>query len=149
MDGQDAARSTGGKASEQVRREVWVRSGGRCALCNAYLLEGPMSGRTVNLGELAHIVGRSTGAQSPRGGHPLDLARRDDADNLMLLCASDHGEIDAPGGLAAFTVEKLRRLKQVHEDRIRHLTSLGPDRATTVLRVVGRIHGKEVELSRQ
>ncbi|MET7458169.1 SAVED domain-containing protein [Streptomyces sp. NPDC005574] len=108
-----------------------------------------MSGRTVNLGEVAHIVGRRTGAHSPRGQHSLDPARRDDADNLMLLCASQHGEIDASGGLDVFTVDKLRRLKQEHEDRIRHLTGLGPDRATTVVRMVGRVHGREVELSRQ
>lgn len=149
MDRQDTSHSTSGRPSEQVRRDVWVRSGGRCALCNEYLLEGPMSGRTVNLGELAHIVGRSTGDRSPRGQDALDPALRDDADNLMLLCASQHGEIDAPGGLDVFTVDKLRRLKREHEDRIRHLTGLGPDRATTVVRMVGRVHGKEVELSRQ
>ncbi|MBH5336113.1 SAVED domain-containing protein [Streptomyces pactum] len=132
-----------------VRREVWVRSGGRCALCNEYLLEGPASGRTLHLGQVAHIVGRSSGALSPRGQASLDPALRDDADNLMLLCANQHGEVDAREGLDVFTVEKLRRLKQEHEDRIRHLTSLGPDRATTVVRMVGQVHAQEVELSRQ
>lgn len=108
-----------------------------------------MSWRTLNLGELAHIVGRGSGVHSPRGEHPLDGARREDADNLMLLCADQHGEIDAAGGLDLFTVEKLRRVKQEHEDRIRHVTSLGSDRATTVVRMVGSVHGNEVELSRQ
>lgn len=42
-------------------------------MCNAYLLEGPMSGRTLHLGESAHIVGRSTGALSPRGQRALIL----------------------------------------------------------------------------
>ncbi|WP_313896322.1 SAVED domain-containing protein [Streptomyces sp. YIM 98790] len=149
MKDQDRARGAGGKPSGSVRREVWVRSGGRCALCNAYLLEGSMSGRTLNLGELAHIVGRGSGVRSPRGEQPLDHARREDADNLMLLCADQHSEIDAAGGLDLFTVEKLRRVKQDHEDRIRHVTGLGPDRATTVLRMVGPVHGNEVELSRQ
>ncbi|MFI1358318.1 SAVED domain-containing protein [Streptomyces sp. NPDC020898] len=108
-----------------------------------------MSGRTLNLGELAHIVGRSSSVRSPRGKYPLDPTRRGDADNLMLLCADQHSEVDAAGGLDLFTVERLRQVKQEHEDRIRHLTSLGPDRATTVVRMVGPVHGNPVELSRQ
>ncbi|MFF3645328.1 SAVED domain-containing protein [Streptomyces sp. NPDC002564] len=108
-----------------------------------------MSWRTLNLGELAHIVGRGSTVRSPRGEHPLDRAQREDADNLMLLCADQHDEVDAAGGLELFTVEKLRRVKQDHEDRIRHVTGLGSDRATTVVRMVGSVHGNQVELSRQ
>ncbi|MGW0902824.1 SAVED domain-containing protein [Streptomyces sp. NPDC002853] len=114
-----------------------------------YLLEGPMSARTLHLGELAHIVGQGVGARSPRGGYPLDPGLRDEADNLMLLCAHQHGEIDAQGALDVFSVERLRRLKREHEDRIRHLTGLGPERATTVVRLLGSVHGRAVELSRQ
>nr|WP_232794907.1 SAVED domain-containing protein [Kitasatospora sp. NRRL B-11411] len=97
---------------------------------------------------MAHIVGQSTDARSPRGGHPLNPDLRDSADNLILLCADEHAEIDAQGALDVFTVERLRRLKLEHEDRIRHLTGLGPHRATTVVRVVGSVHGQAVELSR-
>ncbi|MEU1144422.1 SAVED domain-containing protein [Streptomyces sp. NPDC005863] len=108
-----------------------------------------MSWRTLNLGELAHIVGRGSSVRSPRGEHPLDRTQREDAENLMLLCADQHDEVDAAGGLDLFTVEKLRRVKQEHEDRIRHVTGLGSDRATTVVRMVGSVHGNQVELSRQ
>lgn len=108
-----------------------------------------MSARTLNLGELAHIVGQGSGPLSPRGQHSLDAGRREDADNLMLVCANQHSEIDASGALDMFTVEMLRSLKQEHEDRIRHVTGLGPDRATTVVRMVGQVHGQVVELSRQ
>ncbi|MFF5787364.1 SAVED domain-containing protein [Streptomyces sp. NPDC012693] len=118
-------------------------------LCNAYLLEGAMSGRTLPLGEVAHIVGQSTDPRSPRGGDPLDKALRDEADNLMLLCAQQHMEIDAKAALDVFTVEWLRRVKREHEDRVRHLTALGPERATTVVRMVGSVHGNAVELSRE
>ncbi|WP_329286966.1 SAVED domain-containing protein [Streptomyces sp. NBC_00691] len=118
-------------------------------LCNAYLLEGAMSGRTLLLGEVAHIVGQSTDPRSPRGGDPLDKALRDEADNLMLLCAQQHMEIDAKAALDAFTVEWLRRAKQEHEDRVRYLTALGPEKATTVVRMVGSVHGNAVELSRE
>lgn len=130
-----------------VRLEVWVRSGGRCAICNRYLLDGGMTGRTVRQGELAHIVGQQETAGSPRGKH--DLVERDTADNLMLVCADEHDEIDASGTLDVFTVERLRALKRAHEDRIKHVTGLGDDRATTVLRMVGRVRGQEVELTRQ
>ncbi|WP_328317364.1 SAVED domain-containing protein [Streptomyces sp. NBC_00388] len=118
-------------------------------LCNAYLLEGTMSGRTLPLGEVAHIVGQSTDPRSPRGGDPLEKALRDNADNLMLLCAQQHMEIDAKAALDVFTVEWLRGVKQEHEDRVRHLTALGPERATTVMRMVGPVHGNVVELSRE
>ncbi|GAA2640987.1 SAVED domain-containing protein [Streptomyces vastus] len=108
-----------------------------------------MSARTLNLGELAHIVGQGTGVLSPRGQDPLETDLREDANNLILVCANQHGEIDSSGALDVFTVEMLRRLKQEHEDRIRHVTGLRADRATTVVRMVGQVHGQEVELSRQ
>ncbi|MEX2983959.1 SAVED domain-containing protein [Streptomyces sp. C36] len=79
----------------------------------------------------------------------MDEALRDEADNLMLLCAQQHTEIDAKATQDVFTVAWLRRLKQEHEDRIRHVTGLGPDRATTVVRMLGSVHGNAVELSRQ
>ncbi|MFE5240483.1 MULTISPECIES: SAVED domain-containing protein [unclassified Streptomyces] len=118
-------------------------------LCNAYLLEGALSARTLNLGELAHIVGQGVGARSPRGEYPLDPGLRDGADNLMLLCERHHGEVDAQRALDVFTVEQLRRLKREHEDRIRHVTGLGPERATAVVRMLGSVHGRAVELSRE
>ncbi|MDT0318024.1 SAVED domain-containing protein [Streptomyces sp. DSM 44918] len=77
------------------------------------------------------------------------MDHRESADNLMLVCADDHAEFDAPGALDVYTVSTLRELKRSHEDRIRHLTGLSEDRATTVLRMVGQVHGREVELSRE
>ncbi|MEU6488559.1 SAVED domain-containing protein [Streptomyces sp. NPDC046887] len=118
-------------------------------LCNAYLLEGEMSARTLPLGQVAHIIGQSTDPRSPRGEDPLGKALRDESDNLMLLCAQQHMEIDAKAALDVFTVEWLRRVKREHEDRVRHLTALGPERSTTVMRMVGSVHGNAVELSRE
>lgn len=131
----------------KVRLEVWVRSGGRCAICNRYLLDGGMTERTIHLGELAHIVGQQQTAGSPRGSHELD--ERDTADNLMLACADEHDEIDARETLDVFTVEKLRALKRAHEDRIKHVTGLTADRTTTVVRMIGQVRGQQVELTRE
>ncbi|WP_228648392.1 SAVED domain-containing protein [Microtetraspora sp. AC03309] len=106
-----------------------------------------MTERTIRLGELAHIVGQQKTPGSPRGEH--DLEERDTADNLMLVCADEHDEVDARETLNIFTVEKLQRIKQAHEDRIRHVTGIAADNTTTVLRMVGRVRGREVELTRQ
>lgn len=146
----DGAGATGGRRKsipEKVRLEIWVRSGGRCAICNRYLLDGGMTERTIRLGELAHIVGQQKTAGSPRGEH--DLEERDNADNLMLICADEHDEIDARETLDIFTIERLQTIKQSHEDRIKHVTGIAADHTTTVLRMVGRVRGREVELTRQ
>ena len=43
---------------ESDRRKVWGRSGGRCVVCNAYLLDGDIGSTTPNVGEVAHIKGK-------------------------------------------------------------------------------------------
>jgi len=137
------------KIPDAQRLAVWVRSGGRCVICNKYLLDGTMTYREVSLGELAHIVGQQQAAGSPRGLHRLPAEDRDKADNLMLVCGDQHDEFDDSSTLDVFTVEKLTALKRRHEDRIRHVTGLGEDRSTTVIRMVAPVRGKEVELSRE
>jgi hypothetical protein len=46
-------------------------------------------------------------------------------------------------------VEGLRTIKRRHEDRIKHVTGLGDDRSTVVLRVIGKLRGKGVDVGRQ
>lgn len=137
------------KIPDSERLAVWVRCGGRCAICNKYLLEGGMTFREVSLGELAHIVGQQKTDGSPRGLADLAPVDRDHADNLMLICADEHDEIDDRDTLDVFTIDRLRALKHAHEDRIRYVTGLAEDRSTTVLRLVAQVRGNEVELSRE
>jgi hypothetical protein len=134
---------------ENVRLAVWVRCGGRCVVCNKYLLDGQMTGKVVPLGELAHIVGQQDTAGSPRGKSELTAAERDSADNLALVCRSEHTEIDNKQVVSTFTVDKLIELKRRHEDRIRHVTGLGEDRSTTVIRMLAPVRTATVELSRE
>lgn len=134
---------------QDQQRLLWVRAGGRCELCNKYLLEDPSTMETLNLGELAHNVGHKQDLRSPRGDHPLPLARRNDADNILLLCGDDHHAIDDKITRGVYTVEYLRREKKRHEHRIRYLTGLGEDAETVVLRVIGDVRGAAVELSEQ
>ena len=102
----------------------------------------------VYLGERAHIAGRSSSSRSPRGEHDLDVALRDQPDNLLLACRTCHGEIDTPPNLDAFTVEKLRELKQRHESRIAQVLAVPPGRDTAVLRMHGTIGDSNVAIDR-
>ena len=135
--------------AQDQQRLLWVRAGGRCELCNKYLLEDPSTIEPLSLGELAHNVGQKQSANSPRGLDPLDLAKRNDADNLLLLCGDDHRSIDSKLNAGIYTVEYVRLQKKRHEERIRYLTGLGEDAETVVLRVIGDIRGAAVELSEQ
>lgn len=127
--------------------KLWVRAGGRCAFCNTHLLEHEFTAMNINTGEMAHIVGRAKSSRSPRGLDDLPVERRNLADNLVLLCPSDHRAIDKKLGAAIWTIDDLRDLKRRHEDRIHYLTGLGDDAETVVLRMIGSIRGATVEAS--
>jgi hypothetical protein len=135
--------------SEPERIKLWVRAGGRCEFCNTYLLEDELTMLTLNLGELAHNVGRRKSARSPRGLHELPLDRRNLAENLLLLCAKHHKLIDDKVARGEFTVEELRRIKFRHEDRIRHLTGLVENDQTVIIRAIGDIRDGIVGLTEQ
>jgi len=60
-----------------------MQTGGRCALCKKYLLEGDLTALPLFLGEMAHMVGQQNTAASPRGKAALPAADRDLADNLF------------------------------------------------------------------
>lgn len=136
------------KISEGERLKVWVRSGGRCAICNRYLLEGDLGASELTFGEMAHIVGQQASERSPRGLEDLDSSERDNADNIVLLCDDEHDEIDKPGSREKFSVDFLRQLKREHEERIQHVTGLAGDRRSTVLRMIGVLRGDAVEVDR-
>lgn len=132
---------------ERVARRTWVAAGGRCTMCNRYLADDETTGRDVMVGQLAHIVGWSTAPGSPRGTDPLPLDERNLTANLMLLCYDQHKVIDDRSMWEVFDTDTLRAMKRKHELRIRRLTAMGEDRATTVLRVVGNLHGRPVDLT--
>lgn len=134
--------------SEGTTRVLWVRSGGRCAVCYRELLVSGITWRQVPLGERAHIVGRSTGKKSPRGEDPLPVEDRDAADNLLLLCGLCHDDLDDPANLDALTVERLRTLKRAHESRIEQVLAIPPDNSTVVLRMPGIIGAAGVHIDR-
>lgn len=131
---------------EPDKLKLWVRAGGRCAICNKYLLD---LNYDVSIGEMAHIVGWSTAKKSPRGDAALALGSRNTVDNLMLLCADHHKIVDTKELLEEFTLERLMQHKADHEKRIHHLTDLQIDSETVVLRMLGGIRGATVEVSKE
>ena len=143
-----ARRVSKSKLSQRDQIMVWVRAGGVCVLCHDYLLEGPLTGLGVSLGELAHIVGQQHTAGSPRGLHELAVERRDDADNVLLACASCHNEIDKQLVAGILDVDRLRALKAAHEKHIRRLVTLPHEAGTLVLRVAGKLRGDAFDVSR-
>lgn len=128
--------------------ELWVHSGGRCAICNKFLLEEPFFERTINLGERAHIAGWRASAGSPRGDSSVLSGNRNLASNLILLCSGCHLIVDNKATRRDYSEDRLLAIKSEHEDRIRHLTAMKPDRETTVLRVFGAVRGSVPEMAR-
>jgi hypothetical protein len=130
-----------------VKTIVWIKSGGRCAICNRYLLDNDY-GAVVPIGENAHIVGRLKTDRSPRGDDSLPVEQRDKEGNLVLLCREQHRIVDNRELVNLFTVEELRRIKKSHEERIRRVTGMKEDRKTTVLRVIGEVRGYVATITR-
>jgi hypothetical protein len=79
--------------AEKIR--LWTRAGGRCEICNKYLLEDEFTGHPASLADLAHNVGRQKKAGSPRGLADLPIEERNKAENLLLLCGDHHRVIDS------------------------------------------------------
>lgn len=134
---------------EAVARYLWTAAGGRCTICNRYLLGEEWTGQDVSVGQLAHIVGWSTATGSPRGDADLPPDQRNTPENLVLLCYDQHHVVDSPSLWDVYDTATLRRLKRTHERQIKNLTGLRESNRTTVLRVVSTLHGKAVEVSRQ
>jgi SMODS-associated and fused to various effectors sensor domain len=130
-------------------RLLWVRSGGRCARCNKYLLEDKYFETPVNIGQRAHIAGWTDSLGSPRGNSELPIPERNKADNLILLCHDCHVLIDEEETKSRFPESHLLEMKREHEERILHLTGMAKDRDTAVLRVFGSIRGSIPEMARE
>lgn len=118
------------KIPDLVKIALFVRAGGRCEFdgCNAYLLEHHVTLTEGNFAEMAHIVAFS--ADGPRGkkNRPINI---NDVANLMLLCPRCHKFID--DNPDKFTRATLEGYKKRHEDRIYHVTGLGPDQKTSIV----------------
>lgn len=112
----------------EARKRLWGRSGNRCAKCRVELVrpdEGGFPGALV--GEEAHIIARSPGGARYE---PLDPDVRDGYDNLILLCANDHSEVDTQA--TRYRKKSLRTMKARHEQWVKdRLHAPTPDDGAT------------------
>ncbi len=107
----------------KTRNLLWAVSAGRCQICNDPVWKDWFTKTRGNFGEVAHII-----------GNRLDIPGREkailppeycnDVNNLMLLCPTHHQLIDYEKP-EDFPSEKLRIIKEIHEDRIEKITGAG------------------------
>ena len=117
-----------------TKEMLWGKAAGRCEMmgCNRPLYESLVTHDEVKLGEIAHNIAASNGG--PRGAEEpfwyIDSSIEGDdynkIDNLLLLCPECHAEVDK--NCNSYPVELLRKMKKLHEDRIRNLTSITEER---------------------
>lgn len=127
-----------------TRIVLFVRAGGRCEFdgCNRYLLEHHLTLKEGNFAQMAHIVAFSK--DGPRGKGKRRSQAINSIDNLMLLCQPCHKLIDDDP--QTYPVPVLEGYKRQHEERIHHLTGLGPDLKTTIVQLCSRIAGQTVAI---
>jgi len=129
-----------------VTLQLYARSGGHCQFrgCPANLLEHAVTKRAGNFAEQAHIWAFSKdGPRGSEAGRPADIHS---VENLMLLCAPCHKQVDdAPD---VFTVPLLRTFKEEHEGRIRRAVALSPEFETVILTMAVPIRGARITISR-
>lgn len=104
-------------------------SAARCAfpqcrqLC---VIEKTLSDPAVIVGQVAHIVAHSS--QGPRADHTLPETERDRYDNLILLCATHHAQVD--GQVNTYTIQHLRQWKADHEEWVQNALAQGMTNVT-------------------
>lgn len=111
---------------------LWVAAAGRCELCADPVGFSTTTFRELNLAERAHIIGQGEGEKSPRYDPVLSPKLGASIENVMLLCRPCHKEIDSPKTRGKYPTELLLEKKQLHEERIKFLTSLKAKRTRVV-----------------
>lgn len=105
--------------SDRTLKLLWGRSAGRCAVpeCRIELFaDATEYDPIVVIGEIAHMAAAADGG--PRAEVQLEGAKRNDYDNLILLCQNCHAVIDGQSG--SYPVERIKLLKTAHELWVRN-----------------------------
>lgn len=123
---------------EHVKRELWVKSGGRCEFrgCNKYLYKDGVTKQPRNLANIAHIV--SWTPTGPRGNQNSERLATD-ISNLMLTCSEHNNLIDDPQYVEKYPVELLQQYKREHEERIFRVTGMGQEYGVRIIKLISKI----------
>lgn len=119
-----------------------ARTAGRCEYrgCNKLVYEHHLTKQSGNYAQRAHIVGFHEDGPRGRAG---SRSRINAIENLMLLCPEDHKAID--DDVDAHPRELLVQWKREHEERIRDLTSLGPQAQSHVVTLRALVGGHLID----
>lgn len=98
----------------KTRKNLWAKSGNRCAFCRTELFASDAEENEFNIGEECHIISSKT--NGPR--HKEGLTDYDVPENLMLLCRNHHKQIDELH--ETYTEELLNYVKLNHEGWVRN-----------------------------
>lgn len=113
----------------KVRFKLWACAAGRCQYCNSPLWEDIVTKAQYSTAYIAHIIADKPGG--PRGHPVLSEQLKSDFSNLLLLCDAHHRLIDDDEEF--YTVEKLREMKRIHEERILIQTKPNENKKSYVL----------------
>lgn len=126
---------------------VWARAAGRCQYegCNELLIGDVISGAAnANRTYVAHIIADSP--DGPRGDPILSPKLAHDPDNMMIVCDTHHRVIDREM-VAEHPAPILQDMKRRHEDRIKIVTGIAPDRGSHVIRYAAKIGANEAPVA--
>ncbi len=119
----------------RVERELWARAAGRCQFNghNKILYKSSLTQESVNLAQNAHIY--SFSENGPRGWGPFVLKPDclNDISNLMLMCYDCHKKIDQDKEGSRYSAELLIGWKNEHEQRVKIVTGITPDKKSHVV----------------
>ena len=106
------------KYNQEDVLNLFIKAGGCCTFCKKYLFEEWMTHMDTNIGEKCHI--RAFALYGPRGKDTS--AYKDEINgyqNLVLGCPTCHSGIDKSLIAKVITIEKIKELKNRHEETIR------------------------------
>jgi hypothetical protein len=121
------------KIPEKTKIILWGLAAGRCQYdgCNEKLYEDPLTKAKFNQAYIAHIIADSY-PKGPRSHSILSEKLKKDLSNLMLLCDRHHRLIDIEDE-AGHSVDRLTKMKKLHEDRITLLTEIKEEKRSNVV----------------
>lgn len=124
--------------SPPTARQLWILSGGRCQYrgCNCELWVDSLSMKNINKAYISHIIAASP--NGPRGNESESKKLEIDIENLMLLCDECHNRIDE-SDVDSHSIELLRKMKTLHQERIRRVTGIHESQRSSVISYLCKI----------
>lgn len=103
------------KIQDTTRRRLYANSGNICAMYNCD--EELIYANSANLSEICHI--EAVNEDGARYNANSSNEEVNSYDNLLLLCPTCHKIVDSKQNEHLYTVDYMKRMKNVHENRVR------------------------------